>query len=280
VTMAPAQYQVHPLSSTGFGTGTNDLYDRVRPSYPDEALAHIRKAIRTETDLNVLEIGSGTGKFTRALLSHPDWKSSIAHIKAIDPSEGMRSVFLREVKDPRVQLSEGTFDRTGVEDGWADLIVIAHAFHWCLDFDAAAEEFARVLKPGGAVALAWNYDDPSKATWVEQYEQLSESYEKRLDSHQETRKWRRFFGTDSFDKNFNKPEETTYFYNLVASEQIVVGRLLSRSYFVVLSDEEREEARGAAMSIIQKGDGKVWVDKEQGLFESPYLTQLYIFIRK
>lgn len=70
-------------------------------------------------------IGSGTGIFTRALLAHPKWRDSIAKLKAIEPSEGMRSHFSKSVTDGRVSISEGTFDNTGVEDGWADLIVIA-----------------------------------------------------------------------------------------------------------------------------------------------------------
>ena len=30
------------------------------------------------------------------------------------------------------------------------------AFHWCLDFDAALTEFARVLNLDGLVCLTWN----------------------------------------------------------------------------------------------------------------------------
>ena len=37
----------------------------------------------------------------------------------------MRDQFIKSVKDPRVSIREGTFDNTGIEDGWADLIVIA-----------------------------------------------------------------------------------------------------------------------------------------------------------
>lgn len=70
-------------------------------------------------------IGSGTGKFTNSLLSHPNWKNDVGAIKAVEPNEGMREVFARQVTDARVHLSEGTFDRTGVEANWADLIVIA-----------------------------------------------------------------------------------------------------------------------------------------------------------
>ena len=43
----------------------------------------------------------------------------------MEPSEGLRSTFQEAIKDSRVTLADGTFDQTGVEDGWADVIVIA-----------------------------------------------------------------------------------------------------------------------------------------------------------
>jgi hypothetical protein len=73
----------------------------------------------------VNRIGAGTGIFTRALLAHPEWASSVRGLKAIEPSQGMREVFTEAVRDHRVATFEGTFDKTGVEDGWADLVVVA-----------------------------------------------------------------------------------------------------------------------------------------------------------
>jgi SAM-dependent methyltransferase len=40
-----------------------------------------------------------------------------------------------------------------------DAVTVAQAFHWFRHDDALAE-FARVVRPGGAVALVWNVDDP------------------------------------------------------------------------------------------------------------------------
>jgi hypothetical protein len=37
----------------------------------------------------------------------------------------MREVFSSAIKDERVTVAEGTFETTGVQDGWADLVVIA-----------------------------------------------------------------------------------------------------------------------------------------------------------
>ncbi len=82
------------------------------------------------TVCSAYRLGSGTGIFTRALLAHPDWSSAIKELRAIEPSEGMRSVFSKTVTDPRTSAHEGTFDTTGVEDGWADLVVIAQACHF------------------------------------------------------------------------------------------------------------------------------------------------------
>lgn len=41
----------------------------------------------------------------------------------------MRSIFEQKVKDDRITIAEGYFDATGVEDGWADLVVIAQVIH-------------------------------------------------------------------------------------------------------------------------------------------------------
>lgn len=59
------------------------------------------------------------------MLAHPEW-TAVRNLRAIDPSEGMRETFAKYTIDDRVVISEGTFDNTGVESGWADLVVIAH----------------------------------------------------------------------------------------------------------------------------------------------------------
>lgn len=76
-------------------------------------------------ELTRSRIGAGTGIFTRALLASPDWSDSVKAIKALEPSEGMRNTFSDSTKDQRVTIAYGTFNETGVEDGWADIIIIA-----------------------------------------------------------------------------------------------------------------------------------------------------------
>lgn len=42
---------VHDVAKLGFGTGTNDHYDKSRPSYPQEALAALHASIPKTDDL-------------------------------------------------------------------------------------------------------------------------------------------------------------------------------------------------------------------------------------
>ena len=37
----------------------------------------------------------------------------------------MRTVFSNTIKDDRVSVSDGVFESTGIDDAWADLVVIA-----------------------------------------------------------------------------------------------------------------------------------------------------------
>ncbi|KAF9500826.1 S-adenosyl-L-methionine-dependent methyltransferase [Pleurotus eryngii] len=269
---------VHAVAQSGFGKGTNELYDKARPSYQPYVLSHIRNAVKGEPLLNIVErvmLGAGTGIFTRALLAHPDWASSIKSLRAIEPSEGMREVFSKSVNDERVTVTGGTFDTANVEDGWADLVVVAQAFHWCPDYDQAAAEFARILKPDGVVVLVWNLEDREGASWVAQLRDRYEFYEQgtpqfRLDL------WRQVFDTPSYQKHFKPHEEKKWQYKLTSDLNGVVNRAFSKSYISVLPDEEKAAVKSSILDIVHRGDDLVWVDKEAGVFEYPYRTLVVV----
>jgi len=275
---AISNFQVHQLSKDGFSTKTSENYNKVRPSYKAEVLSHIRKAVPSQ-DVKIVELGSGTGIFTRAMLSHPEWASSIGEIKAVEPSEGMRTVFAREVTDPRVSVSEGTFDKTGVAEAWADLIVIAQAYHWCLDHDAAMLEFSRVLKPTGVVVLVWNNSEPEKVAWAQQLSEFIMSYREK-DSSSVTGKWREAFETQVYKDHFAPPEEKLFHYSAAATLNSVVEISMSISSMTVLPADEKVKAREKIIEIVERGDGKVWVNEQEGLFEDYYFANVVIIHRK
>jgi hypothetical protein len=78
----------------------------------------------------------------------------VGQLKAIEPSEGMRDVFSKTVKDDRVTVAEGGFDNTGIEDGWADLIVIAQVrFHHNITNDEADPSYSLRLSTGVQITI-------------------------------------------------------------------------------------------------------------------------------
>ncbi|KAJ7172457.1 methyltransferase type 11 [Mycena filopes] len=226
--------RVHQVAKTGFGVG-NELYDRRErcPTYatrlkqllPSMSSSTIHMQSCFKRQLVSCRIGAGTGIFTRAFIAHPEWSCAFLELKAIEPSAGMRDVFSKTVVDEqgRVSISDGTFEQTHVEDGWADLVVVAQAFHWCPDFARASEEFGRILKPGGVLALIWNLEDRETAKWVAQVRDRIEQYEQGSPQYR-LGMWRKAFETEAYQKAFDPPEEQTFGTPLQATLDIVVDR--------------------------------------------------------
>ncbi|KAJ7111555.1 S-adenosyl-L-methionine-dependent methyltransferase [Mycena crocata] len=269
---------VHTVAKSGFGVG-NGLYDRARPSYQPLALSHIRSAVKVTPPINVIEIGAGSGIFTRAFLAHPEWTSSFEQLRAVEPSAGMRDVFSKTISDERVSITEGTFQDSGIEDGWADLVVVAQAFHWCPDFARASEEFGRILKPDGVLAFIWNLEDRAAAKWVAQVRDRIEQYEQGTPQYR-LGLWRRAFDTAEYQKAFECPEERTFSAPLPATEDIVIDRACTKSYMAVLADDEKAKVRADLAAIVKRGEDKVWINENEGLFEYPYKTDVVIARKK
>jgi SAM-dependent methyltransferase len=59
---------------------------------------------------------------------------------------------------PAVHAIQGSAEEIPLFTGAADVVASAQAFHW-FDHDNALPEIARVLRPGGRLALVWNSRD-------------------------------------------------------------------------------------------------------------------------
>lgn len=65
----PPSPEVHEVAQTGF-TKETSLYEKTRPTYPQQALDHIIKAAKLHADnegtvYEFLDVAAGTGKFSR-----------------------------------------------------------------------------------------------------------------------------------------------------------------------------------------------------------------------
>lgn len=145
-----------------FGT-VSDGYAQFRPRYPDGLVGGVAARIggaRVPSALPILDIGSGTGVFTRQLAAAlPPGRQVIG----IEPSPQMRAQAVAEPGLAGVTYRAGEAERLPVADGGAGGLVAATAAHW-FDRPAFYREAARALPSGGVLAIVeYVRDDASPA---------------------------------------------------------------------------------------------------------------------
>jgi len=134
-----------------------DAYDRARPSYPAEAVAWLTG----KAPVRVLELGAGTGKLTRLLDAQGH------QVLATDPLPEMLARLAEHTSVPHVVAGA---EQIPVRSRSVDVVICAQSFHW-FEHDVAMAEIARVLRPGGILAVAWNTYDVG-IPWVKRLRRL------------------------------------------------------------------------------------------------------------
>jgi SAM-dependent methyltransferase len=136
---------IHPSAAIGFASAA-DVYERARPSYPQDAVDWLVGQTGLGPGRTVVDLGAGTGKLTRLLLA------SGARVVAVEPIAEMRAHI------EGAEALEGTAEAIPLPDGSADVVTVAQAFHW-FDHDRALPEIDRVLRDDGSLVLVWNMRD-------------------------------------------------------------------------------------------------------------------------
>lgn len=94
--------------------------------------------------LAVLDLGSGTGRFSPALA-----ETFGGPVYGVEPSERMRAIAAEEAAHPRVGYLAGEAGAIPLPEAVVDLVLMFLSFHHVPDRAAAAREIARVLRPDG-----------------------------------------------------------------------------------------------------------------------------------
>lgn len=142
----PSDPEVRRRLAGAFDTSAAS-YERGRPGYPAEALALLATEFRLGPGSSVLDVAAGTGKLTRALVA------TGASVTGVEPLPAMREAFRAVL--PGTEVLDGSAESLPVADASVDLVTVGQGFHW-FDAPVALAEFARVLRPGGGIALLWN----------------------------------------------------------------------------------------------------------------------------
>jgi ubiquinone/menaquinone biosynthesis C-methylase UbiE len=222
-----------------------EAYDRGRPAYPADAVAWLAGC---EARV-VLELGAGTGKLTRELVDQ-------GHaVFATDPDEAMLAVLRERV--PEVSAKVATAEEIPANDRSVDVVVVAQAFHW-FDHEVALPEIARVLKPGGHVALVWNSRD-ERIPWVRRMGAILGRQDLDTSSSE------RLVHSDLF----GFMEETAFKHWQEIDRETILDMARSRSSFAVMDESERESHLAEVLAFYDEyGRGM------DGM-RIPYVTRCY-----
>lgn len=146
-------------------------YDRFRPGYPDELFDTVVARLTLPRIPHVVDLGAGTGRASLAMASR-GWR-----VTAVEPGRSMLDVLRGRAANEGLLIStvQASAEETGLDPTSADLVTAAQAFHW-FDQQRALSEVARILKPGGGLALFWNVRDAERSPFLADYRQVLHRY--------------------------------------------------------------------------------------------------------
>ena len=128
-----------------------ELYDAIRPRYPEALFGALVSAARLQPDSRLLEIAPGTGQATLPLARRG------FHITAVELGSNMARIARENLKDyPRVEIIQSSFEDVDLPLGGFDLAYAASALHWIAPEFRFAKPHAYLKKTGHLAIIRRN----------------------------------------------------------------------------------------------------------------------------
>lgn len=229
-----------------------DDYDRYRPGYPDQLFDEIATRLDVSPRARVADLGAGTGLATFEM-ARRGWRMT-----AVEPGRGMLDQLRERAQGLGIEVVavEASAEATGLPDASFDLATAAQAFHW-FDRPRAVEEMARIVRPGGGVALFWNVRRAEASPIVADYEALMSRYFGSAGIGQYLQHGR----AAEADATRAAFAESPHFEQLTYSEPLhettidadgLVGMAFTASYVRRLDPAEQEHLRGELRALLAR----------------------------
>ena len=240
-----------PERARSFDAWAGD-YDRYRPGYPDVLFEEIRGRLALPSQPRVVDLGAGTGRASLAMAAL-GWR-----VTAVEPGKPMLDVLRAQATNQGLVLAtvQATAESTGLDPASADLATAAQAFHW-FDHPAAVTEMARIVKPGGGVALFWNVREAERSAFVADYHSLLEQQFGDADTGQYLQAGRST-GRDATERafadssGFDPPVLAELQHDARMTADDFVGMAFTASYVRSLPGEDQERFRAELTALLTR----------------------------
>jgi SAM-dependent methyltransferase len=237
---------INEIAAAGFTAGV-DAYERGRPEYPAAVIEVLVRELGIGPGRDVLDLGAGTGKLTRALLL------TGAHVVAVEPLDAMRA----RLSD--VEALAGTAEAIPLPDESCDVVTVGQAFHW-FDVQAACAEIARVLRPGGGLGILWNERDDT-VPWVAELDRIFDW--PTLRPFPENEDWAAVLDASGC---FEPASHRCFTWDQSTDADGLVARVLSTSYVATWDASRQEDLARRVRAHVATFDTP---------FDLPHVTNVY-----
>jgi SAM-dependent methyltransferase len=237
-------------------------YERFRPGPPPEAIAWMLP----DSARTVVDLGAGTGAMTKDLVG------KVERVIAIEPDDRMRGILAENLSG--VTALSGSGESMPLETSSVDAVLASSSWHW-MNADAALQETARVLVPGGTLGVVWAGPDPDGPFVVQAQAMLSHASghgESGTRSAGEPDLGREVMDTENRVETvlripdhspFAQPEHKSLTWDVPLTADELIGLLGTFSWIITMPDERRAQVISLARQVLRDSlgvSGDVTVD--------------------
>jgi SAM-dependent methyltransferase len=246
-----------------------DLYDEVRPGYPEELVEDVLTLSGIPPDGRILEVGCGPGNATLPFARRG------YRMLCVELGERLAALAAAKCRPySHVRVINQAFEDWPLEEKAFDLVISAEAFHW-IPPEIGYPKIARALVDAGSAALFWIVDldpqtDLSRAI-DSVYQEIAPEYEDATKSV--TPEWltRQIVGNFAASGCFGPVTVRSYPWSSTYTGEQYVKLLRTRSTLRGRDEGTRADLFDQILGVIEQFGGSITLPLQVMLFHAEVL---------
>ncbi|MFH2110616.1 MAG: class I SAM-dependent methyltransferase [Candidatus Bathyarchaeota archaeon] len=241
-----------------------ELYDAVRPGYPQELFDDVELLTGLRVGSRVLEVGCGTGQATVCFAERG------YRVVCVDPGGALVGVARRKLAGNPVEFVASRFEDWPLT-GQFDVVASGTAWHW-VDPAVGYLKAAAALKDDGFIALFWNLHPTPYTGFFEAVQRVYGSVVPEWDDPQDRP------STEQRIEGINAEIEASGQFAKPVVKQYTWSRAYSKEDYLRLLDtySDHRSLPGTTKERLYSGVGHLIEEEYGGRVERPYLTALFV----